>query len=151
MVSCKQCLVIGTASMALAIGCGAFGAHALKSVLLDRVEAGEMTDAERFDTSHGWDVAVRNHGIHSIGLVLLGLATALCSPGCLRWGRTLLLAGIVLFSGPIYIYTVVKVTSGIPPTALMFLVPLGGMSWIGGWILLAVGFYRGPAINKELD
>jgi uncharacterized membrane protein YgdD (TMEM256/DUF423 family) len=151
MVPCKKCLVIGTASMALAIGCGAFGAHALKSVLLERVEAGEIKDVERFDTSHSWDVAVRNHGIHSIGLVLLGLATAWCSPGCLRWGRALLLAGIVLFSGLIYIYTAVKVTSGIPLTGLMFLVPLGGASWILGWILLAVGFYRGPVINRELD
>ena len=65
--------------------------------------------------------------------------------------RALLMAGIVLFSGLIYIYTGVKVTSGTPLTVLMFLVPLGGASWILGWILLAVGFCRGPAVNSKLD
>ena len=74
MATCKKCLVIGAASMALAIGCGAFGAHALKSILQEGVKAGELTESESLDTSHGWDVAVRNHGIHSLGLVFLGLA-----------------------------------------------------------------------------
>ncbi|MDP7206268.1 MAG: DUF423 domain-containing protein, partial [Pirellulaceae bacterium] len=151
MATCKKCLVIGAVSMAMAIGCGAFGAHALKSMLLEDVKAGEITDIERLDTSHSWDVAVRNHGIHSLGLVGLGLATSLCSPALLRWGRRLLLAGIVLFCGLIYIYTAVKVTSGTALTLLMFLVPLGGGSLILAWILLAVGFYCGPAVNNELD
>ena len=105
MVTCKKCLVIGAASMALAVCCGAIGAHAIKSALREQVEAGEITDVERFDISHGWDVAVRNHAVHSVSLILLGLAVALCSPGYLRWARALLLAGILLFSGLIYIYT----------------------------------------------
>ena len=151
MATCKKCLVIGAASMALAIGCGAFGAHALKSILQEGVKAGELTENETLDTSHSWDVAVWNHGIHSLGLVFLGLATSFCSPSLFRWGRALLLGGIVFFCGLIYIYTAVKVTSGTPLTVLMFLVPLGGGSWILGWILLAVGFYRGPAINSKLD
>ena len=151
MATCKKCLVIGAASMALAVCCGAFGAHAIKSLLLEQVETGELTDIERVDISHSWDVAVRNHAVHSVSLILLGLAVAFCSPGYLRWARALLLAGIVLFSGLIYIYTGVKVTSGTELTPLMYLVPLGGMSWILGWILLAVGFYRHSAAISELD
>ena len=151
MESCKKCLVIGAASMAIAVFCGAIGAHAIKSVLLQQVDKGEITDVERFDISHSWDVAVRNHAVHSLSLILLGLAVSFCSPGYLRSARALLLAGILLFSGLIYIYTGVKVTSGTELTPLMYLVPLGGISWILGWILLAVGFFRGAVANSELS
>ena len=151
METCRKCLVIGAASMALAVSCGAFGAHRIKSVLLDQVEAGEITGVERIDTSRSWDVAVRNHGIHSIGLVLLGLVVSFCSPGHLRWARILMLAGILLFSGSIYIYIAVKVTSGMQLATLMILVPVGGLSWIVGWVLLAIGFYRGATANSKLD
>jgi uncharacterized membrane protein YgdD (TMEM256/DUF423 family) len=151
MVTCKKCLVIGAASMALAVCCGAFGAHTIKSLLLEQVETGELTNIERLDISHSWDVAVRNHAVHSVSLILLGLAVSFCSPGYLRWARALLMAGIVLFSGLIYVYTGVKVTSGAELTPLMYVVPLGGISWILAWILLAVGFYRHTAANSKLD
>ena len=141
-MTCKQCLVVGAISMTIAVAAGAIGAHLIKSKLERQVQANSITDIERFDISHSWDVAVRMHGLHSLGLIVIGLAVGSCSPRCLRWVGILLLAGIVLFSGVIYLVTATKLTALPSLGRIHLLIPLGGVSWIAGWIVLAAGFSR---------
>lgn len=109
--------------LALATACGAFGAHALK---------GELPP-ERLAL---WETAVRYQFFHALGLMGVGIALRTIDAGTLRAAAALLVAGIVLFSGSLYALSLGA------PRALGVLTPLGGLAWIGGWLLLAYGAWR---------
>ena len=109
-------VVLGSFNMLLAVALGAFGAHGLKS----RVSA-EMLAV--------WQTAVLYHLVHALGLLLVGLLT-LHLP--VRAGGWTLLAGIVLFSGSLYL----MVLTGIRPLGMV--TPLGGVAFLAGWLLLAL-------------
>ena len=78
-----------------------------------------------------WQTGVQYHFYHALGLLLIGvLATIYKSNGYLKWSVILLASGIVLFSGSLYAMalTGIKVLGAITP--------IGGVSFIGGWVLL---------------
>ncbi|GIQ69899.1 DUF423 domain-containing protein [Xylanibacillus composti] len=104
----------------LAVALGAFGAHALE----DRVSP------ERMGT---YETAVQYQFYHAIALFLTGLAARGQKPSSpLVWAGRLFVAGIALFSGSLYIL----VATGV--TWLGAITPLGGVSFILGWILLGL-------------
>src|SRR5579872_3209518 len=104
---------IGAAALALAVAAGAFGAHGLRG----RLDDYSMSVYER---------AVFYHFIHALGLLIVPLL--LRGPGA---GRVcaLLLAGIVLFSGSLYVLAL----SGV--RALGAVTPFGGVAFIAAWAL----------------
>jgi uncharacterized membrane protein YgdD (TMEM256/DUF423 family) len=70
--------------------------------------------------------------LHALGLLLLGVVVQLAGERLrLRWSARLMLAGIVLFSGSIYL-----MTAGLPRW-LGMVTPLGGVSFMAAWALLA--------------
>lgn len=103
----------------LAIALGASGAH---GGLHDKlVAAGEL--------GH-WETAVQYHLPHAVVLLVL---TLFASPnGAMKWAWRMFLAGILLFSGSLYVlaYTGTKWLGAITP--------LGGLSLMIGWVLTAV-------------
>jgi uncharacterized membrane protein YgdD (TMEM256/DUF423 family) len=101
----------------LAVVLGAFGAHALRSTL------------ELRGTLNTWHTAVLYHFIHAIALLVLALYGA--SNRAAWW---LLLAGIVLFSGSLYVIALIRQ----PPDWLGPVTPLGGLCFLAGWILLII-------------
>lgn len=116
-------------SAGLAVGLGAFGAHALKA----RVAAGTLAP-ERLET---WHTAAQYQMWHALALLVLALAAhagLLRVPGWLGWG---FLAGTLLFSGSLY----ALVLSGVG--ILGAITPLGGALWIVSWLTLAVVSLRG--------
>jgi len=109
--------------LALATACGAFGAHALRGHLPPgRLEL--------------WDTAVRYHFLQALGLLGVGLTLRSRDTGMLRAAATLIAAGIVLFPGSLY-----ALAFG-APRAYGALTPLGGLAWIIGWMLFALGVWR---------
>ena len=108
---------IGSVAMALAVMLGAFGAHGLKS----RLSA---------DLMEIYKTGVLYHLIHALGLILVGIL-CLSKPGRYEATGILLCVGIVLFSGSLYVLAV----SGI--RWMGAITPLGGVSFIAAWILLA--------------
>ena len=122
------------ALLALATACGAFGAHALKGQL----------PPERLQV---WETAVRYHFFQSLGLIGVGLtlralesgAAMLHAAGVLRAAAALIISGVVLFSGSLYALALGA------PRALGILTPLGGLAWIGAWLLFAWGVWRAAA------
>jgi uncharacterized membrane protein YgdD (TMEM256/DUF423 family) len=111
---------VGALLLACAVGLGAFGAHGLK----ERLDAYSMGVYEK---------AVLYHFLHALGILLvalLGRASVISVTGEARvaW---LLLAGIVLFSGSLYVLAI----SGM--RALGAITPLGGLAFIAGWLVLA--------------
>lgn len=112
----RRIMMLVFISGALAVLLGAFGAHAL-SPYLD--EAGNQT----FNTAN------RYHFYHTILAALLGV----WKPGdrIARYGQVLALAGIVLFSGSLYLLSfreVLELPAWIGP-----ITPLGGIAFVLAW------------------
>jgi uncharacterized membrane protein YgdD (TMEM256/DUF423 family) len=115
-------LALGGILMAIGVAMGAFGAHALK----DRLEAKGLTT---------FRTGVQYHLIHALGMIAVGiLAGQYPDDGMISSAGWLLLTGIILFSGSLYVLSVKKIRWLGPVT------PLGGLSFILGWVLLAVSF-----------
>ncbi len=107
--------------LALAVAIGAFGAHGLRG----RLDAYSMGIYER---------AVLYHFIHALGLLIV--STML--PRVTQIVCWLLLAGIILFSGSLYLLAVTGIRT------LGAVTPFGGISFIAAWICLAVCAIRKP-------
>ena len=122
-MSSARTLAIAGLLLALATACGAFGAHALRNQLAP----------ERLQL---WETAVRYQFFQALGLIGVGLALRSCDGGALRAAAALIVAGVVLFSGSLY-----GLSLG-APRALGLLTPLGGLAWIGGWLLFALAVWR---------
>ena len=99
----------------LAVALGAFGAHALKSTL----ESHHMTDV--------WNKAVLYHFVHAIALFALALYGS-----SNRGAWWLLFAGIIIFSGSLYVMGLTNVRW------LGAVTPLGGLCFLGGWAWLVI-------------
>jgi len=84
-----------------------------------------------------WQTGVQYHMFHALGLILLGILIHLLPQiGLLRLSGWLLFSGIVLFSGSLY----VMVLSGV--RALGIVTPIGGITFLLGWLLMAFLVYR---------
>jgi len=113
--------------LALGVALGAFGAHGLRG----RIDEYSMSVYER---------AVMYHFIHALGLLFVSLMPprpgAPAATGGLNWVAWLLVAGIVLFSGSLYVLAITGVR------ALGAITPFGGISFIAAWIVLAISSLR---------
>jgi uncharacterized membrane protein YgdD (TMEM256/DUF423 family) len=104
---------IAAALCFLAVGLGAFGAHGLQSTL----EARGMLDV--------WNKAVFYHFVHAVALLVLALYGTINRGACL-----LLLIGVFLFSGSLYLLAL---------TSLRWMgaiTPFGGLCFLAGWAWL---------------
>lgn len=118
----KIIIAIAAILLALAVAAGAFGAHALKNVL----------SPERLEI---WQTAVQYHTWHALGLILIALIGSQFDVA-IAWPASLLLAGIVIFSGSLYTLCL----TGIGWFGAI--TPIGGLAFIAGWIFLAVQVFR---------
>lgn len=103
---------------ASAVALGAFGAHALRDTL----------NAQSIEL---WHTAVQYHFYHALAL---GLAVLL--GGSARRAMLAFAIGIVLFSGSLYVLALGA------PRLVGVITPLGGVSFIVGWILLGVSILK---------
>ncbi len=115
----KNFLTAGALFAAVAVICGAFGAHFLKTKL----------SAEGLQT---FETAVRYQFYHAFALLVTGILYKEFSNKLLKWAGNLFIAGIILFSGSLYILCGVQSLKWIGA-----ITPFGGLCFITGWILLA--------------
>ena len=106
----------------LAVVMGAFGAHALKETLT------------RNATAAIWEKAVFYHFIHAVMLFLLAQRAPVR-----RWPFLSFLAGIVCFSGSLYLLSLTNMRW------LGAVTPLGGISFMAGWVCLLWSAGQKPA------
>jgi len=112
----------GCLSACVAVGLGAFGAHGLKSKVQDE----KLLNA--------WEVAVRYHLMHSLALLAIPGASAAAlikAPTRAQAGARLMVTGIVLFSGSLYVYALTGYKK------LGMIAPIGGFALMAGWLCLA--------------
>ena len=121
-MSSRVIIIIAAIAAILGIALGALGAHALKETLT----ASDHTDA--------WNTAARYHMIHAVALFALGvwMRTQITSPHAAR-ATYFWIAGILLFSGSLY-----GLSLGGPGWLLGPVTPLGGISFMVGWVFIAL-------------
>lgn len=122
MSSPKIIIAIAAILLALAVAAGAFGAHALKNIL----------SADRMET---WETAVQYHAWHALGLMLIALIGAQFEIAT-TWPASLILTGIVIFSGSLYALCLTGIGW------LGAITPIGGLAFIIGWILFGIQMFK---------
>jgi len=109
---------VGSIAALLAVGLGAFAAHALKS----RLDAATLAIFE---------TGVRYHVYHALALLAVAWAAARWPGSAVNLSGWLFVAGIVLFSGSLYALSLTGVRW------LGAITPLGGLAFLAGWLCLA--------------
>jgi len=125
MKESRPWLVLGALGGLLTVALGAFGAHGLKSVLDP-------------DLLRIFDKGVRYQGLHSLALLATGLLLREAPLASLRGAAIGFSLGILLFSGSLYLLAFTGARS------LGMITPLGGLSFLAGWMLLAWGCFNLP-------
>ena len=116
-------LLAGAILGGFGVALGAFGAHALKEML---VQSG------RLDT---FELAVRYEFYHAFALLVAGILQQSISSKALQTSAVFFLSGTILFSGSLYLLCLTN------NTVFAMVTPFGGVLLILGWLFLAIGIY----------
>lgn len=116
-------LVAGAVFGALSVAFGAFGAHALRA----RLDAGALATFE---------TGARYQMHHALALLAVGWLAAGQPSRATNTAGVAFVVGTILFSGSLYLMTLLGVR------ALGAITPLGGVAFLVGWIALAVAAAR---------
>ena len=109
---------IGGWIMFLGVFLGAFGAHALRGKLSEY-------SMDIFKTG------IFYHFIHALGLFIVAYLTTQTADSKVTWAGILFIVGILLFSGSLYALSLTGIRW------LGAITPLGGLAFMGAWILIA--------------
>ncbi len=120
----KILLSVAALSAMLSVILGAFAAHGLKNTLSESM-------LNTFQTG------VQYQMYHSLAIILLVILHRQMPQSLLLWSGGFMLAGIVFFSGSLYMLAITQVKWFGPIT------PLGGLCFITGWALLLVSTIKG--------
>lgn len=120
----KLFVLLGSLNAFLSVALGAFGAHYLKQKLTP----------DKLDV---FQTGVHYHMIHAVALILIALMSEkLANSSMVNASGWFIFIGIILFSGSLYALSL---------TGLKFfgpITPLGGLSFLIGWVLLAIAAYK---------
>ena len=109
--------IVGAIMAFLAVALGAFGAHALKNRLTP-------------DMLEIFEVGVRYHMYHALGLLAVAWATSRWPESNVTAAGWAFIVGIIIFSGSLYILSM---------TGMRWfgaITPLGGLAFLIGWAIL---------------
>ena len=125
----KRFLLTGAALGALAVVLGAFGAHELKKIVPP-------------DTVTTFQTGVQYQMYHAIALLAVAIIFERYPNKLIKWSGTCFIAGIILFSGSLYIITALKATETVGLKGIGIITPFGGLFFIAGWLLLFAGIIK---------
>ena len=116
----KVFIILGAINAFLSVALGAFGAHGLKGKL----------EPYYLDI---WNTACQYQMYHALGLLVIGILVAkLPGNSLLTSSGWLMLAGIVLFSGSLFVLALTKIS------VLGAITPLGGVAFLAAWTLIII-------------
>jgi uncharacterized membrane protein YgdD (TMEM256/DUF423 family) len=120
----KLFLIIGSILGGTGVMIGAFGAHALKTLL---ETSGRL---ETFET------AVKYQFYHALALIMLGILMNNQQHSLYHYSGYSFLIGTLIFSGSLYILCLTGITK------FGMVTPLGGVLMIAGWVFLMLGIIK---------
>lgn len=124
----KKFLITASFLGALSVILGAFAAHTLKDIV-------EPSLLQTFET------AVKYQMYHVLALLAVGILYKDFPAKQLSWAGNLFIAGIILFSGSLYLLCFI-LHQNMPAKWIGAITPFGGLCFIAGWLLLAVGISK---------
>jgi uncharacterized membrane protein YgdD (TMEM256/DUF423 family) len=122
----KGFLATGAILAALSVALGAFGAHGLKKIAAE-------------DIVGVFQTAVQYQAFHALALLAVGMVYEKFRSKWVKWSGILFIAGIILFSGSLYLLTALKISESSFISFIGPITPAGGLFFIAGWLSLFVG------------
>ncbi len=122
----RRLVFFAALNLIIAVGAGAFGSHGLRQMLTP--SALEI-----------WHIAVLYQMVHGLGLFIIAALLPRFDCRALRIAGPLMLAGIVVFSGSLYLLTLTGTR------ILGAITPIGGTAFLVAWGLVAWAGLRGGA------
>lgn len=117
-MSQKLTFITGSLFGMLAVGLGAFGAHALKALL---------TQNGRTET---YELAVKYQFYHAVALLVLGFLFDKFSASFLQWSALSMTLGVIFFSGSLYVFALTN------KSTFAMITPIGGLLLLAGWAIM---------------
>jgi uncharacterized membrane protein YgdD (TMEM256/DUF423 family) len=130
----KPSLLAGSLLAMLAVIFGAFGAHYLKTIFTPELLS-------------SFETGVKYQMYHSVALLVLGLYAQVSSQS-VKVIFGLFLAGIILFSGSIYLLCLLKSNLQIGLGGLGVLTPIGGLLFISAWLVWFIQILKTSVSNN---
>lgn len=118
-------VTLGAVSGFIAVGAGAFGAHALRARLAP-------------DLLTVFETAARYQMYHALALIAVAWVVSRSPGGPAAWAGWLFVGGMIVFSGSLYLLALTGIRW------LGAVTPLGGACFLAGWLCLALGAARAP-------
>ncbi|GGM32955.1 UPF0382 membrane protein YwdK [Paraliobacillus quinghaiensis] len=119
----KLFLLIAFLNGFIAVALGAFGAHGLEGKITEKA-------------IKTWEKAVQYQMFHTVALLATAFLAAKYQVTSISLAGWFFFAGIILFSGSLYIYS----TTAIKTFAMI--TPIGGFAFLIGWVLLGYAVMR---------
>ncbi len=120
---------------ALSVSLGAFAAHSLKESVSDYA-------VSIFETG------VHYQFYHAFALLASGILYKEFQNKFISWSGKLFIAGIILFSGSLYILTFIKAAVKPGYDWVGAITPVGGLCFIAGWLCLFFGIFKKSSYNS---
>jgi uncharacterized membrane protein YgdD (TMEM256/DUF423 family) len=127
LISPKFMLAAGSALGFLSVALGAFGAHALKPMLLE---------SNRLAT---YETAVQYQMYHGLALLLTGILALQLPQSDFSLVAVFFLVGVLIFSGSLYLLCATGIKW------LGAITPIGGTAFLAGWVLLGWRLWNAKA------
>ena len=110
----------------LAVTLGAFGAHGLKKIVPP-------------ETLGTFETGVRYQFYHTLALLAIAILFEKFPLRSIRYAGICFITGIVLFSGSLYLLTLLQATNTVGLRGIGAITPIGGVFFIAGWLCLFLG------------
>ncbi|XCF06233.1 DUF423 domain-containing protein [Tamlana crocina] len=123
----KKVLITASALGGLSIVLGAFGAHALKALI-------------SVESQNSFEIGVRYQMYHALFLLFVAVVPNI-SEKTKNIMANLVLLGVILFSGSIYLLST-NVLTAFNFKTIGFVTPIGGLLLIAAWIVLLVNVIK---------
>ncbi len=124
----KGFLLLAALSGFISVAFGAFGAHGLKQIATPEMIA-------------IFKLGVEYQFYHTFALIAVSFAGHWITSRLLDWAGYLFIAGIVFFSGSLYLYALIGAKWTGPIT------PIGGFCFLVGWLLVALAVWRNQVVE----
>jgi len=131
----RNLIKIATLFGALSVILGALSSHTFKAML------GEAYSY--------FQTGVTYQFYHSLALLALGILYKRYPNKKMEWAGYLFVSGMILFSGSLYLLSIIQATKKVGLGGFGLLTPIGGVLLVAGWISFFLGVPR--VKNSEKD
>jgi uncharacterized membrane protein YgdD (TMEM256/DUF423 family) len=114
---------------AIAVLLGAFGAHGLKNIASESL-------------LNTYETAVKYQFYHVFALALTGMLYAYFPSTYLVLAGKLFISGMIVFSGSLYLLTLLSLNSPTQFKWIGAITPIGGLLLVAAWLLLAISVFK---------